>query len=163
MIEFVLAKENDAPIIAKLRQRVWAETYCDIYPAEMIDHFDFGWHAQQDLGRIRNPGYLVYLITKDGKSIGYLTLKIGKPLILLSLYILQENQRQGIGKQAFALIHRYCREKDVAAFICQCQPDNKPAMAFYHTMGGIITESDDENVESWQNSVTFSFPINEMR
>ena len=160
MTEFVLAKDSDAPAIAQLRQRVWAETYRNIYPVEMIHHFDYGWHTRQDLARIQSPVYLVYLIVEAGAPVGYLTLKKGEPLLLLSLYILADYQRRGIGTAAFRLIWRYCAEQGIDGFTCQCQPQNERAMAFYRAMGGIITARDEENGEAWQNSVTFSFRNN---
>ncbi len=159
MTEFVLAKETDAPTIAHLRQRVWTETYRNIYPEEMIDHFDYAWHTRQDLARIQSPVYLVYLIMEAGEAVGYLTLKTGKRLLLLSVYILADHRRRGIGRAAFRLIRRYCIDQGIAGFTCQCQSRNGQAMAFYHAMGGMITARDEDNAEAWQDSVTFSFRI----
>lgn len=154
MTEFVMAQEADAPVIARLRQKIWAATYRGIYPDEMIDQFDYGWHTRQDQARIQSPKYMVYLIVEGDRPIGYLNLKMGELPVLLSLYVLPEYQRRGIGRAAFRLIRQYCGP---SGFTCQCQPRNETAMAFYHAMGGIITARDEENAESWQDSVTFSF------
>ena len=159
MRSFVPAQPEDAPILARLRQRVWAETYGDIYPAEMIENFDYEYHTRQDFVRIQSPGYMVYLIQQADKPIGYLILKAGEPLWLLSLYVLAEYQRRGIGKAAFQLIRKYCASQGIGEFSCQCQPQNTPAIAFYKAMGGRITARDEGNEETWQDSVTFTFRV----
>lgn len=161
MIGFVLAKEADAEAIARLRQRIWATTYRGIYPDEMIDRFDYAWHTARDLSRIRSEAYLVFLIMEDTNPVGYLTLKKGGPLQLLSLYVCKEQQHRGIGRAAFAQIRQYCAENGLNGFACQCLPQNASAMAFYHAMGGVITARDEGNAEPWQDSVTFSFSVEE--
>ena len=47
-VDFILAKETDAMCISKLRQKVWASTYRGIYPDDMIDLFDYDWHAEKE-------------------------------------------------------------------------------------------------------------------
>ena len=64
-IEFVLAKETDASTIAELRQNIWSTTYRGIYPDEMIDSFDYKWHTQNDLKKIKSSEYLVWLIMHE--------------------------------------------------------------------------------------------------
>ena len=157
MTEFIKAREADSPVIASLRQRIWACTYRGIYPDGMIDGFDLSWHTARDLARIRSEIYLVFLIRISGQNVGYLTVKKGTPLLLLSLYILPEFQGRGAGRAAFQKVREICGEAGQKTFLCQCQPQNKPAMAFYEKMGGRITARDLGNAESWQDSVTFSF------
>lgn len=157
MTAFILAREADAITIAHLRQRIWADTYRGIYPVEMIEQFDYGWHTRQDLARIQSSAYMVYLIMEEDSPVGYLNLKHGETLKLMSLYILPEYQRRGIGRSAFRLVRRHCAEHGISRFTCQCHPQNGSARAFYEAMGGIITARDEDNAESWQNSVMFSF------
>lgn len=161
MSEFVLAKETDAPTIARLRQEIWASTYRGIYPDDMIDQFDHAWHTARDLSRIQNEAYLVFLIKDEAASVGYLTLKKGEPLLLLSLYVLKDYQHRGIGRAAFALICRYCAQSGLTNFTCQCQPQNASAVDFYRAMGGVITARDEGNDETWQDSVKFTFSVEE--
>ena len=159
MTEFVLAKKTDAVVIAQLRKQIWNTTYRGIYPDTMIDDFDFDWHTQKDQVRICNSAYLVYMIMEEDTPVGYLTLKKGDPLFLMSLYVLAEYQHCGIGTKAFHQIRSMCKEQGIETFTCQCQPQNGQAMAFYRAMGSVITARDEENEEVWQNSVTFTFAV----
>ncbi len=158
-VEFVSAREEDAPMIAGLRQKVWASTYRGIYPDEMIDSFDFGWHTQKDILRIESAAYEVYLIKWDKFSIGYVILYKSEVLMLQSMYVIKEYQRCGIGTRAFEHLHKYCVENGYERFICHCQPENDNALKFDSKMGGVKVEEDMDNEENWQNSVIFEFRI----
>lgn len=160
-VVFRRAQEEDAAVIAKLRQEIWSTTYRGIYPDHMIDQFDYAWHTKMDAQRMKSPAYAVYLMVQEDRPIGYITLRISEPAHLLSLYLRQEYQRQGIGRRAFAFIREIFQEQGVSTFTCACQPDNEQAMAFYRRCGGHVVGEDLSNEESWQNSVTFQWMIPE--
>lgn len=157
IIQFVPATEADATTIIELRKQIWASTYRGIYPDSMIDDFDYGWHHAKELQRIRHPQYAVYLISKDGCSIGYLTTRKTEIITLQSLYVAKEYQHQGIGKLAFDFVIQYCKENNAHSFICHCLPENWNARRFYEKMGGKIIDEDLDNEESWMNSVIYQF------
>ena len=154
---FVEAAKEDVPEIIALRHQIWGTTYRGIYPDDMIDNFDWAWHQEKELLRINNPAYSVYLLQKDDQNIGYLTMSRTDGVILQSLYILSEHQRQGIGRAAFDFIRAYCREHGAKSFPCHCVPENLNARAFYEKMGGEVIGADLANEEAWQNSVTYQF------
>lgn len=156
-VAFIPVKESEADQLGQLRQKAWSATYRGIYPDEMIDQFDYAWHKERDLRRIRNPQYENYFIQVNGKHIGYLTLKNGESLMLYSLYLLPEAQGRGIGKRCFAFVSQYCASHQMQGFCCHCQPDNRNAMGFYQHMGGHIIEWDEGNAERWQDTVVFRF------
>ena len=156
---FVKAAKEDVPTIIALRHQIWGTTYRGIYPDDMIDNFDWAWHREKELRRINDPAYSVYLLRKDGQNIGYLTMCRADGIVLQSLYILSEYQRQGIGRAAFDFIRAYCVERGAKSFICHCVPENLNARAFYEKMGGEVIGADLENEESWQNSVTYQFTL----
>lgn len=158
-VEFRPAQVDDAPVIAQLRKRIWATTYRGIYPDEMIDQFDVAWHTQRDAQHIQNPDYGVYVVEQNGRAMGYITLHNSHPAYLLSLYIERKFQRRGIGRKALAFVKRYFQAQGEAAFTCQCQPDNTPAMDFYRRNGGSVVKQDLNNEEHWQDSVTFQFDL----
>lgn len=159
MIEFVAATQSDAQTISKLRQKVWSTTYRGIFPDEMIDQFDYSWHEERDLARIRSGDYMVCCITASGESIGYVIVGTKEPLVLQSLYILPEYQRHGIGRMVFAWIRNYCKNNGIAAFICHCHPENKNALAFYQKMGGRIIARDENGDAHWQDTVVLEFTV----
>ena len=156
-IRFIPATENDVMAIIELRRRVWETTYRGIYPDSMIDEFDYTWHQCKELQRIRHPQYAVFLISKNGCNIGYLTTRKTEIITLQSLYVIKEYQHQCIGKHAFDFVIKYCRDNKKNSFICYCVPENHNARVFYEKMGGKIIGEDVDNVESWMNSVIYQF------
>lgn len=131
LVRFELATEDDAQTIIELRKRIWATTYRGLYPDSMIDDFDYAWHLEKELQRIRHPENRVYRIVKDDRNIGYLSMRKTDVMMLQSLYVLEEYQHQGIGRMAFDFVKQYCRENDADSFICHCLPENQNARKFY--------------------------------
>lgn len=158
-VMFVKATENDVLSIISLRQKIWGTTYRGIYPDSMIDDFDYVWHREQELARIKHPSYSVYLIVMDNQNIGYLTMKKTNIITLQSLYVVSEYQKQGIGRKAFEFIRDYCTNNNAMSFICHCVPTNFNARQFYERMGGKVVGEDLENEEQWQNSVVYQFNL----
>ncbi|WP_274955172.1 GNAT family N-acetyltransferase [Anaerostipes butyraticus] len=158
-VEFHSAEVEDAPAIAQLRKKIWSTTYRGIYPDEMIEQFDLEWHTQKDAQRIQNPDDAVYLIKREERVIGYITLHNSQPPHLLSLYLEDEFQNCGIGHKAMEFVKIHFKAQGAKRFTCQCQPDNAHAMAFYQRNGGKVVKQDLNNEESWQNSVTFQFDV----
>ncbi len=158
-VSFLPLTESDAPALGRLRQSAWTATYEGIYPAELLEHFDFDWHKERDLRRIRDPGFHHFFLQTEGRTVGYLTLKEGPVLLLYSLYLLPEAQKHGIGRQAFAFVRDFCTRHQQTAFCCHCQPDNTNAMDFYRHMGGRIIARDEGNEDRWQDTVVFQFQV----
>ena len=159
LVRFELATEGDGQTIIELRKQIWATTYRGFYPDSMIDDFDYGWHLEKELQRIRSPEYRVYRIVKDDQNIGYLSMRKTDGVLLQSLYILKEYQRQGIGQLAFDLVAQYCTEEGADSFTCHCLPENWNARAFYEKMGGRVVGADMDHEESWMNSVIYRFEV----
>ena len=159
LVRFDLATEDDAQTIIELRKQIWGTTYRGFYPDSMIDDFDYGWHLEKELRRIRSPEYRVYRIVKDDQNIGYLSLRKTGVVSLQSLYLLKEYQHQGIGRLAFDFAKRYCRDLGADSFTCHCLPENWNARRFYEKMGGKVIGEDMDNEESWMNSVIYRFEI----
>lgn len=159
MFRFTPAHPGDEHTIGHLRQQCWAATYRGIYPDDMIDHFDYVWHAERDLARIASDRYEVYLIEDGNQPVGYMNIEHGTPPLLYSLYLLPSHQRRGIGKAAFAHMRQLCQTQGQPFFLCHCQPENSAAIAFYHRMGGVIIHRDAGNEDAFMNSVTFRFDV----
>ncbi len=161
-VEFVTAKISDAATISMLRQRIWDTTYRGIYPDAVIDEFDYDWHQQRDLQKISNPFFTVYLIKYGDENIGYLIFRDDDTGVWLhSLYVLQEYQHIGIGKQAFSILKNYCNEREINCFACNCSPHNENAMRFYQHMGGVVTKTDTGHENRQEDGVIFEFNLNE--
>ena len=159
LVRFELATEDDAQTIIELRKQIWATTYRGLYPDSMIDDFDYAWHLEKELQRIRHPEYRVYRLVKNDRNIGYLSMRKTDVVMLQSLYVLEEYQHQGIGRTAFEFVKQYCRENDTDSFICHCLPENWNARKFYEKMDGTVICEDMDNEESWMNSVIYRFVV----
>ena len=158
-IEFILANENTAKIISELRHEIWSTTYRGIYSDERIDNYDYEEHRQRDLKRIQDSSYHVYLITDIDNPIGYFTFLAAETVYIQSLYIRQEYQRQGIGKQVFTFIRVYCKTHGFDKFTCNCNSHNYPAQDFYRSMGGTIIKRNEGHDDKYDDQVTFEFCI----
>ena len=84
-VNFTTATDADAAAIVGLRHRIWGTTYRGIYPDQMLDDFAWDWHHEQELRRLHDPKYAVYLIQKERQNIGYLAIHRGDVVTLQSL------------------------------------------------------------------------------
>ena len=159
MIRFTSALPADAPLLGQLRQQCWAATYRGIYPDDMIDLFDYAWHAERDLDRITSPTFDVQIIRDDAAPIGYMVIRHCEPPLLHSLYLLPAHQHHGIGRMAMSRMAEYCHQHNHPCFLCYCQPENAAALAFYQRMGGTVVARDEDNEEAYMNSVTLQFTV----
>lgn len=139
------ATPEDAPLLAQTRRIVWEQTYRGIYPDEMLDGYNMEYHINRDRGYLLSPDQHYYLFLSDNRCVGYTSFgpcNYGKyrdfDLCLNSLYIIQGFKGMGLGKQAFARIREYAREKGIVKFFCGCNIHNLPAQAFYRHMGGTV-------------------------
>lgn len=96
--EFIPIQKSEVSTLGVLRQKAWAAIYCGIYPDEMIDQFDYAWHREKDLLRLRNPLYQktesLYLPSEHLRKIFTLS-GIVKPSILLDGRIAGSWKRKG--------------------------------------------------------------------
>ena len=162
--DFVPAKAGDEVTISTLRQKIWDTTYRGIYPDTVIDDFNYDWHQQRDLKKISDPSFTVCLIRHGDEDIGYFIFQhTGSGVWLHSLYVLREYQHRGIGKQAFAILKDYCREKGISCFACNCSPHNENAMQFYRRMGGVVTKTDTGHGNRQEDGVVFEFNLREQQ
>lgn len=160
-VSFSLARDDDAKLIASLRHAIWDTTYRGIYPDEAIDGFDLERHTQHDLERMKDPSLRVYLIRRGDRPIGYFSHKTTEPVNIESLYLLEEYQRRGIGKQALMVVKQYCAERGILKYYCNCNAHNYPAQGFYRTMGGAVVKRDEGHKNKREDQLTFEFQVND--
>lgn len=158
-VEFILADEDAAKIISELRREIWSTTYRGIYSDERIDNYDFEEHRRRDLQRIRDNSCRVYLIVSDGEPIGYFYFLTAETVYIQSLYVRRKYQRQGIGKQAFALLKEYCGTRGINKFTCNCNSHNYPAQGFYRSLGGTVIRRDEGHADKYDDQITFEFCV----
>ena len=160
----IKASEKDANLLANTRRVVWEETYRGIYSDEMLDGYDVESYAVRDAGRMADPRHHYYLFLDEAECVGYFSFGpynygVYKDfdLCLNNLYIRKEYKGRGLGKQAFAVIREYCRNRKISKFFCGCNANNAPAVAFYKHMGGIQGDEPLTRVPKQDQIIHFEF------
>lgn len=150
MIVVRLAVPEDAPVLAKVRQKAWDSAYRGIYPDELIDGFDYKVHAEKFRKQITSGNSEVYVIADEDVPVGYLVM--GKTdwykdfsACLRSLYLIPEYHRRGIGRKMMEFAKEWCRQRGYRSFFNSCNLHNQGARAFYEAMGGALGDVDDGN------------------
>ncbi|MBQ6479162.1 MAG: GNAT family N-acetyltransferase [Erysipelotrichaceae bacterium] len=156
---FEAAAETDASVISGLRRVVWSTTYRNIYPDDVIDHYDYPSHIRKDRERIHNKNYHVYLIKEGDLPIGYFYFEHTSGLHIQSLYVLKEYQKNGIGKKVFSFLRQYCEKNGLDHFTWECNQHNYNARAFYEHMGGINIKENVGHENKRDDQITYSFKI----
>lgn len=167
MVEFHVAEQKDAPILAAIRRKAWDATYRGIYPDEMIDRYDLALFTVRDEKRIANPENKVWLVMDGADCVGYLVVGpcgFGRykdfEFCLNSLYLLPPYQKLGLGKKAFDLTVAECRRRGFNRFFCSCSPHNENAMGFYRHMGGVLGAQSLGHTDKAEDAVYFEFLLN---
>ena len=106
------------------------------------------YHADAFEELMRSDAYADgYMIEADGKTVGIaLTAKTysreagGKVLWLEELFILDGYRSRGLGREYFAFIERYAREKGFARIRLEVEAENVRARALYEKLGYLPLE-----------------------
>mgnify|MGYP002265585303 CR=1 FL=1 len=93
--------------LAKLKRRVWQETYTGIYPAQKLLEFDEAQHAEKFRRLIADPANQVVLLCEEGEDAGYFVLGkprpgwTGPPISVNALYLISDFQHRRLGRQVW--------------------------------------------------------------
>jgi GNAT superfamily N-acetyltransferase len=162
------ATTADAPLVAYTRQIVWEQTYRGIYPDDKLDHYDLVDYACRDREKLVDQSNHYYLIMDGIDCVGYFSFGpyhygVYKDfsLCINHLYILRSHQGLGLGRRAFEIITRHCREKQIRKFFCGCNANNLPALSFYRHMGGIQGDETSYALPKEDQIIHFEFYLGE--
>lgn len=148
------AKIADAPAIARVNLDTWRTAYRQIIPAYYFAQLSYEkgesrW--QETLKNVKNTGDFVCVAENDsGEIVGFAAggcERTGKYVYegeLFAIYILDEYQRQGIGRQLVRTVATRLAELTLNSMLVWVLGDNS-ACRFYEFLGG-------EKVEEQQTS-----------
>ena len=135
---------EDVPGIARVHVDSWRTTYKGIVPQRIIDSFTY--ERREELWRrTLSPGSApcVYVAEDGGEVVGFAS---GGPARqeeapnhagqLYAIYLLQEHQRRGIGRQLFDAVVRELARRGLYSMAIWVIADNAPACGFYEALGG---------------------------
>ncbi len=151
-ISYRKANLDDCYSIAELKGIVWNTTYKGIYSDEALNGYDIKKNEQILKSIVNNPEIEIYVATDANRIVGFMT--CGRPYKPFRhyeqevglLYILQEYQKQGIGKGFFEIARRQVKEAGYKEFIVAVNSQNANAIQFYLAIGGKIVPAEEKQL-----------------
>lgn len=145
---FRQAAISDAATIGTIQVTSWRSAFRGIAPDDYLDH-QVSPESQADDWReiLADGGQIVIVAEFKNEVVGYAWAhREDDPAIewdaeLISMHILPELKRQGIGRGLVSTIAAELRNRDCSSFFLTVLEENFPARAFYESMGGKLVGS----------------------
>jgi ribosomal protein S18 acetylase RimI-like enzyme len=138
-----VASAADAEAIGHVHRESWRTTYTGILPLDVIEQ-----HAGRQSGamwRSRLTGRpeveCVHVAERDGRTVGFASCGQARHLLegleaeIFALYVLQDHQRRGVGRQLVRASARHFVRHGLFGFYLWVLKANR-ARLFYESMGG---------------------------
>ena len=139
----------DVGAIARVHVDTWRTAYAGIVPAEYLVGLSYAarekmWH--EALTADRPATSMLVAETAEGEVVGF---AYGTPERegnriyrgeIFAIYVLDECQRQGIGRRLFSAAARHFLKHGIDSMLLWVFKDNHPARRFYESMGGEYVE-----------------------
>lgn len=145
------ASKTDAERLAYVHVKSWQTTYEHILPQKILDNLSYEQRTKQWANNIKNENVYVAEDSVEG-IIGFSTggqERTGKyPGFtgeLYAIYILEEFQRQGVGKELLKPVLDDLRAGDMSSMLVWVLEHN-PAEEFYKALGGTYVDKMDINM-----------------
>lgn len=145
------AISDDAPSLARVHIDSWRTTYKGIVQNDFLEAMSYGNSETRWRDRIVNnqSQYALFVAEDDsGRIVGFAdggadrsggTLYDGE---LYSIYLLQDSQRKGIGKQLFRHVVMHLKANHFNGMLVWVLAEN-PSRYFYESLGGqLVREAD---------------------
>lgn len=141
------ANVTDAEGIARVHVDCWRTTYKDIVPEEFLNKLSYENRTQLWIQNISNETNYVFVAEQEGKIVGFTDggkEKSGKypgyMADITTLYILEEFQGLGMGRQLLQQVFLKLKENNMTSALVWVLEDN-PSKYFYETMGAKVIEN----------------------
>lgn len=139
-----IATINDVHAIARVHVTSWQTSYRGIVPDDLLDGLSVERRAEQWSGRFKNPSekFPLLVAESDGEVVGFAAYgpfrdEDAPPGImeLYAIYLLQDCQRRGLGRELWVRALDEMRKEDVSSVTVWVLEDNVSARRFYENMG----------------------------
>jgi ribosomal protein S18 acetylase RimI-like enzyme len=146
------AQREDAISVARVQVHTWKATYSGIVPDQYLDHMTYEkrekkweeWIPKQNVYVAENEQGDIVGFSNGGKK--WTTQFPNDTGELYAIYILKNNQRQGLGRQLLKpLLDRFLRE-GVYSMVVSVLKDN-PYRSFYERLGGAEIDTKEVNID----------------
>jgi ribosomal protein S18 acetylase RimI-like enzyme len=144
-VKIRLATIADAPSIAIVHVDTWRSAYRGIIPDAYLDNLSYErrtnfWH--QAIAHPANATFVYVAEDATDRIVGFAS--GGPPQSeqpdyqgeLWAIYVLQEHQGQGIGRQLVKAIARELISRSMSSMLLWVLKDNEPSRRFYESLGG---------------------------
>ncbi|MFT7344936.1 MAG: GNAT superfamily N-acetyltransferase [Lentimonas sp.] len=164
-LELILAKKEDLPRISKLANLIWPDTYREILSSDQMDYMLDMMYSVSAMSQQLDKGHLFYIVTSEGKDIGFFGLQRGFPakedLRIHKIYLLPELQGHGIGVWMMNQIKGLASSLKLTSLHLNVNIYNK-AQTFYKKYGFSVVKEEKIDIGSgfWMDDVVMKFKIN---
>lgn len=144
MVEITAATEADLAVVKDLAHRIWHRHYPGIISVEQIEYMlDNGYAAAVLAKFLTTPGAGLALARLGERTVAFAAwYRAGEPVTvkLDKLYVLQEFQRQGIGRRLIGHVEAAARADAALTLILSVNKHNGASIAAYQRCGFAIRE-----------------------
>lgn len=138
------ASKNDVRGIAKVHVDSWRTTYKGLFAQSMLDHLTYEKREELWRKNLDREENIQYVAEEDNGNIigfadGSVRTKENKIGDLTSIYLLQEYQGLGVGKELLKRVFADLKEQDCQRIYVEVLEGNK-ASTFYEACGGQLEE-----------------------
>jgi ribosomal protein S18 acetylase RimI-like enzyme len=137
--------EADFPVLARLGETIWRQTYPGMISSAQIDYMLAGRFAPERLRQyLGATDRGLYLVRLAGEPVGYFsyaaTASAGQ-MKLEQLYLLAECRGQGLGGHMMRIVEARAREQACRVLCLTVNKANAQAIAVYRKAGFAVRES----------------------
>ncbi len=138
---------NDATAIAQVHVSSWRSTYRGLLPDDFLASLSDAGYTERWKRVIAEGTSRVYVAEDAGDVVGFASAgreragEEGYEGELYAIYVLDDAQRRGFGRELVRASVGGLRELGLADMIIWVLRDNQPARAFYERLGGAYVRS----------------------
>jgi ribosomal protein S18 acetylase RimI-like enzyme len=137
------AVPNDGAAIARVHVATWRSAYRGLLSDAFLDSLSEPAYADRWRRSVADPGLHAYVAEADGSVVGFASggrERAGEPGFggeLYALYVLEEAQRHGHGRELVRAIVDRLRDMGLTDMVIWVLRDNARARRFYEKLGGV--------------------------
>jgi len=145
MIKIRLANVEDLTTVEQLAREIWPVTYAGIVPPEHLNYMlDLFYNNTALRDQLQNQHHIFLIVESAGKPVAFASYSTIEPGVskLQKIYVHQDTQGQGIGKQLIDHIISDLQSRSVHTMRLNVNRYNK-ARFFYEKIGFVIVKEED--------------------
>jgi GNAT superfamily N-acetyltransferase len=139
------ALPSDAEGIARVHVDTWRTTYAGLIPDDFLDQLSIERRKQmwEDALRDSREGRYLFVANEEKEVLGFVSAgparegPLGSGGEIYAIYLLEDHQRKGLGRQLFELAKAALKEAGNRSMFLWVLAEN-PACGFYGKMGGVL-------------------------